>query len=434
MIPELGGAGLGGAVCFRYTAIVMRRLALLALFALLLPPGVLAEVAPEQTGVIATLPQPPRPHWVWSADPVLQRTALLDLDENRFLGMVNGGYGLPMPLFARSRPELYMPATYYSRGTHGTRTDVVEFYDTETLALRGEVEIPPKRATNAFSIGHAALTDDDRFAAIFNWTTGTSLSIVDVVARRFTGEIALPGCSLVFAAGPRRLFSLCGDGALFTVTLDDEGREASRATSAPFFDATRDPVMEKGVRLGKQWLFVSFAGRIHSVDASGAVPVFGEPWSIVSDAERAESWRPGGNQPLAAHGGSGRLYVLMHRGGPDTHKEAGEEVWIFDVAARRRVARVALVNPGITIYGFPLRPGAGWPAPIAALSDWAMDALTPAMVGFIEVTQDDQPLLVTASQFSGSLGVYDARSGAFLRRVGPTGWTSDVLQAPWGGP
>ena len=49
------------------------------------------------------------------------------------------------------------------------------------------------------------------------------------------------------------------------------------------------------------------------------------------------------------------------------------------------------------------------------------------------MTQDDRPLLFTASQFSGSLGVYDAMTGIFLRRVRPTGWTSDVLLAPWTG-
>jgi methylamine dehydrogenase heavy chain len=407
---------------------------LLLCLALLVAAPAAAQVAPEQTGRIETLPVPPRPHWVWSADPVLQRTALLDLDEGRFLGIVNGGYGLPMPLFPRTRPELYVPATYYSRGTHGTRTDVVEFYDTATLTLQGEVEVPPKRATNAFTIGHSALTDDDRFAALFNWTTGTSLSIVDVAARRFAGEIALPGCSLVFAAGPRRLFSLCADGALFTLQLNDDGSEAARATSKPFFDPKADPLIEKGARLGAQWLFASFEGHLYAVDASGAAPVFGEPWSLFSDADRAASWRVGGNQPLAAHRASGRLFVLVHQGGPDTHKEPGEEVWVYDVAARRRVARIPLLTPGVTILGFPIGPGAGWPAPVATVAQWAIDTFTPAMVGFIEVTQDEQPLLVTASQFSGSLGVYDARSGEFVRRVGPTGWTSDVLQAPWGGP
>jgi methylamine dehydrogenase heavy chain len=403
---------------------------LLVLAALLLPLRLLAEVAPEQPGQVDALPQPPSPHWVWSGDLLLQRTALIDTDSGRFLGIVNGGYGTQLAQFARRRPELYMPATYYSRGTHGTRTDVVEIYDTEHLALQGEVVIPAKRATNAVALGHSALSDDDRFLAIFNWTTGTSLTIVDVLERRFVDEIETPGCSLVYAAGPRRFISICADGAIFTLTLGDDGREASRTLSKPFFDPKVDPVTEKAVRLGNQWLFVSFAGVIHPIDVGGAEVTLAPTWSLFSDDDRKETWRIGGGQHLAVHAGSGRLYALVHRGGPDRHKEPGEEVWIYDVAKRERLTRVALLNPGFTIYGFPVTGGEG---AIGAFTDWLLDTFAPPLVGFITVTQDEKPVLVTASQFSGSMAIYDALSGEFLRRVGPTGFTSDVLQAPWGG-
>jgi len=389
-------------------------------------------VAPESTGKVETLPQPPHPHWVWTADLVLQRSALMDADSGRFLGMINGGYGTIMPLFSRTRPEIYVPATYYSRGTHGTRTDVVEIYDPATLGLTGEVEIPPKRATNAVALAHATLSDDDRFLALFNWTTGTSLSIVDTADRRFAAEIPTPGCSLVYAAGRRRFLSLCADGAAFTLTLDEQGQEASRAVSTPFFDPKTDPLTEKAVRVGDTWLFVSFAGVIHPVDVSGPELRFGEPWPLFTAADRTEDWRVGGLQHLAAHARSGRLYALVHRGGVDSHKDPGEEVWVYDIASHRRLQRIALRNPGFTIYGFPVTGSASVPAAVNRVMDWLLDHLAPALVGFIAVTQDDAPLLVTSSQFSGSLGIYDGLSGDFLRRVGPTGWTSDVLQAPWG--
>jgi hypothetical protein len=119
----------------------------------------------------------------------------------------------------------------------------------------------------------------------------------------------------------------------------------------------------------------------------------------------------------------------MHKGGRDTHKDAGEEVWIYDTAARRRVGRVVLRSPGVTIYGFPIDLGPRW----NWLWEWMIDKFAPALVTQIQVTQDEKPLLVTASQYMGSLGVYDARSGDFVRRVLPTGWTSDVVLAPWGG-
>jgi methylamine dehydrogenase heavy chain len=392
-----------------------------------------ADVAAEKTGQVERLPLPPSPHWVWVADLILQRAALVDADEGRFLGMVNGGYGTVMPLVPARRPEVYVPATYYSRGSRGERTDTIDIYDLATLTPVAEVIIPPKRATNAVALAHAALSDDDRFLATFNWTTGTSLSIVDVERRVFTAEIATPGCSLVYAAGPRRFFSICGDGSVFMVTLDEEGREAARERSQPFFDPKSDPVTEKAMRHGQQWVFVSFDGTVHTLDVSGAQVSFAEPWSLLGQADRDESWRIGGLQHLAVHQRSGRLYALMHRGGPDTHKEPGEEVWIYDLASKRRLERVALRNPGLTLYGFAIEVGRDWVWPFDQAFEWALNTLAPADIGFIQVTQDEQPLLLTASQFFGSIGVYDALSGAFLRRVQPTGWTSDVLVAPWGG-
>ena len=77
--------------------------------------------------------------------------------------------------------------------------------------------------------------------------------------------------------------------------------------------------------------------------------------------------------------------------------------------------------------------GHTWPWPFNRTCDWLLDTFAPAAINSIQVTQDDAPLLFTASQFSGSLGVYNALSGAFVRRVTPVGWTSDVMLAPWDG-
>ncbi len=411
--------------------LIIVRLALLLTVLTAVPMN--AEVAPEAPGRVETLAQPFRAHWVWVADLVLERMALVDLDAGRFLGLINGGYGTMTPLFPSRRAEIYVPATYYARRTHGERTDVLEIYDAPTLSPVAEVVLPPRRATNAIALGHAALSDDDRFVAIFNWTTGTSLSIVDVERRVFTAEILTPGCSLVYAAGPRRFLTLCADGSVFSVTLDDDGHEAAKTRSQPFHDPSTDPVTEKAVRYGNQWLFVSFEGKVHPVDVSGLEVRFGEPWSLLTGADRAATWRIGGLQHLAVHQRTGRLYSLMHRGGTDTHKDPGEEVWIYDLKSRQRVGRVKLVNPGVTIYGFPVAVGRTWIWPFNRMNDWVLNTFVPAAVGQIQVTQDDAPLLFTASQFTGSIGVYDGLSGAFARRVQPVGWTSDILLAPWGG-
>jgi uncharacterized membrane protein YphA (DoxX/SURF4 family) len=222
------------------------------------------------------------------------------------------------------------------------------------------VRIPPGRAINALSSANAALSDDERFVAVFDYTPATSLSIVDVQRRVFVGEIATPGCSLAYAAGPRRFAMLCADGALLTVTLDGAGREAGRERSQPFFDPVKDPVTEKAVRFGDSWIFVSFEGLVHPVDLSGPSPRFGERWSLLDSTDREEGWRIGGHQHLALHDPTGRLYSLMHQGGPDTHKQPGTELWVYDVAARKRLQRILLRSPASPTWACRW-PRLAWP-------------------------------------------------------------------------
>jgi methylamine dehydrogenase heavy chain len=254
--------------------------------------------------------------------------------------------------------------------------------------------------------------------------------VVDLEQRSFAGEIATPGCSLVYAAGARRFVSPCADGALLVVTLDASGREASKVRSQRFFDPWTDPVTEKAVRRGDAWIFVSFEGRVHAVDVSGAEPRFAEPWDLLSPEDRAEGWRVGGQQHLAVHAASGRLYSLVHQGPPDTHKDPGSELWVYDLAQRRRTDRIALRSPGLTYLGAPIDPGPRLFWPLDRLFELLL-SLAGIGVDGIAVTQDEQPLLVTGASFSGSLGVYDALSGEFLHRVAPGNMTTLVLQVPW---
>jgi methylamine dehydrogenase heavy chain len=389
-----------------------------------------AEVAVDPVGRVEALRAPLSPHVVWASDPLMRRMTLADLESGDTLGVIDGGYAITTALFARSRPELYVPETHYARGARGERTDVVTLYDALALRPLAEVEIPPRRAINTLPTANAALTDDDRFALVANMTPATSVSVVDLERRAFAGEIATPGCALVYAAGARRFFSLCADGALLLVTLDENGREAAKQRTAPFFDPQRDPLTEKAVRHGGAWLFASFEGRLHAVDVSGAEPRFPEPWDLVAPAERAEQWRIGGRQHLAVHVASGRLYSLVHQGPPDTHKHAGSEIWVHDVATRTRVARFAVHSPGVTYLGTPLEFGQDWIWPFHRLYGALLDLLPLGPDGIV-VTQDERPLLVTGAEFSGSLAVHDAGSGALLRRVAPGNATTAALQVPW---
>jgi methylamine dehydrogenase heavy chain len=389
--------------------------------------GAAAEpVAAEKIGEVARLPAAMGAHWVWASDQVLKRSALFDADSGKMLGMVNGGEGVaPLsPHVSRVRSEVYVVETVYSRGHRGERTDLVTIYDAVTLAVAGEVLIPPRRADNGNGAAIAALLDGDRFLVVLNQNPGTSVSVVDLESRSFVGEIATPGCALVLPVGPRRFGMLCGDGTAQAITLDDAGREASRARSEPFFDATHDPLTEKGVRDGTHWHFASFEGVLHAIDFAGEKPVAAASWSLFSESERTEGWRIGGLQHLALHAPSGRLYSAVHQGEAGSHKDAGPEVWVYDLAQRARVQRIEVGN---LMWAF-VRPRLGIEA--GGWADWLIGALLPGGADTLAVTGDDAPLLFAGERESGAVGVYDALTGEHLRDLEETGIGGGLLVVP----
>lgn len=311
------------------------------------------------------------------------RAGLFDAESGRLIGQIDTGYlGMELELSAKTA-HFFSAETYLSRGFRGTRTDVVTIFDAKTLAPTAEIEIPAKRLLGMPTSAHASLLDDERFLVAYNFSPASTVSVVDLERGVFAGEIEVAGCALVYPLGKRRFASLCGDGRLLELTLDDDGHEKARRVSAKFFDPALDPLLEKAVRVGGEWLFVSFAGDVHPVDASGAEIRFAAKWSLASADERAARWLPGGLQPFAAHASTGRLYALMHQGGAGSHKDPGESVWVYDLATKKRVQKIAL----------------------AELSSQ------------IAVSPDASPLLYSAFLGAPALVVYDARSGARLRAI-----------------
>ncbi len=350
---------------------------------------------------VATLPADHPPHWVWVDDISFfhmmdGRAYLVDADSGRFLGQVSpGGYFAHLNL-PKTRKEFYATATFYSRTTRGERTDAVIIYDPSTLGVIGEVVIPPKKHSGMPFLAYQALTDDERFLAVFNMTPAQSVTIVDLEKRSVATEHDTPGCALVYPNGLRRFHLLCGNGALRVVQLGADGSVEKSEATAGFFDPREDPITEKGVRVGSRWYYVSFSGNVHTADLAKATPRYEKPWSLLGDADRSEQWLPGGIQHLAAHAGRGELYSLMHQGGADTHKDPGTEVWVYDLKTKKRLRRIALAGPG--------------------------------MATSIQVTTDDAPLLLATFAANPALEVYDARSGKHLRTIEGLGETPLVIQ------
>jgi methylamine dehydrogenase heavy chain len=388
-----------------------------------------AEIQPDEHGKIATLPAQTGAHWVWVPDRILRHAQLFDGDTGSALGTLDGTFCLsgPTPLFSPQRGEIYIIDAVYSRGHRGERKDYVTIYDATTLAVRGEVEIPPRSASIGHGYAIAAVLDDQRFLVVFNQDPSNSVSVVDLEQRRFVDEIVIGGCALVYPTGGSRFGTLCGNGTALQVELDGDGHQARATHSEKFFDTVQDPLTEKGVRDGARWLFASFEGQLHAIDFSASQPVATPPWSLFTDAERQASWRIGGMQHLALHRASRRLYSLVHQGGPGSHKQPGSAIWVYDLDKHARVQEIAV--PGL-LPAF-VRPMLklerdGW-------VDWLLRHVLPNTGAHtIAVTQDAAPLLFVRHDEVGAIGVVDARTGVALRDIDEVGISGPLLIVPPG--
>jgi len=415
-------AGVTGAVAFATLSVVGTAVA--------------ADLAPEKVGNVFELPAKPGPHWFWASDILLHRTSLFDGADGRLLGTISSGSAgsgfVIFPLFSPARDEIYIAETYWSRGIRGERTDVVTVYDARTLKPKAEIPIPAKRGEYYPGNASNALTDDGRFMAVFNITPATSLSIVDVKERRFAAEVEAPGCSLVFAAGPRRFFMLCGNGSALVVNLDDRGNVARAERTEPFFDAVKDPITEKAVRRDDEWIFTSYDGVVHTVDVHGPSLAFGPTWSLLDDVDRDQQWRIGGLQHLAVHAASGRLFALMHQGPRDTHKDPGTEVWVYDLEERKRTRRIEVPSPLVSFIADQAKLGPVEAPGLAARVSRALLGATLPNPGVerILVTQGDEPLLITSSGFPPTITVHDADSGRVRTEVSEPGLGFSLFFTP----
>lgn len=374
--------------------------AILALAAAVCAPEAGAQLPADPEGSVEQVGQP-SPHWVWVNDMAFfafpdGKAFLVDGDRGKMLGMLSTGFSFTSVLVPKAGGVIYAPEIYFSRGSRGTRTDVVTLYDAAHLTPLAEIEIPPKRASVMPMPGAQALTDDDRFLLIYNFTPAQSVTVVDTRSRKFVGEIETSGCALAYPTGARSFFSICGDGALLETKLTEEGTLERRDRTAAFIDVLKDPLSEKGVRRGDTWLFASFEGVIHPLQTTANGIQARPTWPLFTREELAQHWRTGGLQHLAVHAASGRLFAIVHQGGTETHKDLGERIWVYDLTSHRKVQSISTRNK----------------------------------VGSIQISQDAQPLLFACSIESNRLDVYDATSGQYLRSVDSLGLTPTLLVNP----
>jgi methylamine dehydrogenase heavy chain len=287
---------------------------------------------------------------------------------------------------SKERDELYVAETFYSRGTRGERTDVLTIYDKANLAPIAEIPLPGGKrglvVANRYTI---QLSDGDRFMFLFNFTPAASVLMLDMSSREILSETAIPGCSLIYPTGNRGFSSLCSNGSMYSAQFDTNGQLIHQEKIDRFFNVDEDPLFDKPVFIGQTAFFPSFQGMMQAIDLSDKTPRPGEPWSLLSAAERQENWRPGGWQ-IASASDAGLIYVLMHsQGSNGSHKDGGSEIWAFDPKTQKRVSRLKLKNWGVSIE------------------------LTSGHTPYIVVTNADM-----------QLDIYSAKTGNWIKMIGDT--------------
>jgi hypothetical protein len=166
---------------------------------------------------------------------------------------------------------------------------------------------------------------------------------------------------------------------------------------------------------------------LHVIEFAGAQPVAAPPWPLFTETERDYEWRIGGMQHLALHRATHRLYSLVHKGGPGSHKAAGSSIWVYDVEQKKRVQKIAVPGllPAFARPFLELERG-GW-------GDWLMRQVLPNPGAHaIAVTQDAEPLLFVRHDQIGAVGVVDALSGSLVREIDEAGISGPLLIVPPG--
>lgn len=353
-----------------------------------------------ETLSIARMPEP-TPQRLYVSDISINhivdgRLHVIDGDTLKYLGMISTAYAGNATL-STDRRELYVATTYYSRLSRGERTDVVDIHDTQTLEHKGEIVIPARHAQALPYKGLARPSSDGRWLFVQNATPASSVTVVDLKARKFAAEIPTPGCWIVIPSQTdgRRFSTLCGDGTLQTIVLNDDGSPKSRARSARFFHPDEDPVFVQTDNIGDRHFFVSYKGQVYAADLSGDEPKVESPWPLATGAEARKGWRPGGYQLIAVHRKSGRLFVAVHAGGEEgSHKNPAQEIWVFDLEKKKRVTKL----PGHNAIA-------------------------------IAVSQADQPKLFAIDGMNMGLAVYDAGDKPrFLKRMEQIGEAATLME------
>jgi methylamine dehydrogenase heavy chain len=201
---------------------------------------------PPTEGVGVRKMPAPNPHWVLIDAPlygnfIVSQIYVVDGDSRKIVGMLTAGM-ISTAAISPDHSRIFVGDTFFSRGTRGSRTDVITVYDAKSLDPVSEIAIAPKRQLAAPDNLQLGATSDGRLLLVANMTPATSVTVIDLEASKVLGEIAIAGCAEFQLTGKRQFASLCGDGSILMVNFDDNGKPVSEKRSSVFFNAEKDPI------------------------------------------------------------------------------------------------------------------------------------------------------------------------------------------------
>jgi methylamine dehydrogenase heavy chain len=323
----------------------------------------------------------------WSGSVVI-----FDADKGKIEGQLPAAHDGVVAL-APDYSRFYISETMWTHGNRGTRLDLLSIYDSKTLNLVKEIELPG-RAVVGDKLRNLDVNASGTRAYVYSMRPAASIVWVNLVNQTLGGTVEIPGCALVFPWGEDGVSSLCGDGSMAIVSAP-AGAAPKVTHTKPFFDAANDPIFDNSLidKAANKAVFLSYTGLIYTATL-GAEPAIDKPWSIQESAgfKRAGTgvgelaWRPGGIQPIAWHKDSDRLYVLMHAGNYWSHHTTASEIWVLNLKTH------------------------------ALLMRYPINAKPDANVRSIVVSQKAKPLMYLLSENDGHI-VLDADTGEELRRI-----------------
>lgn len=344
--------------------------------------------------VVLTAPKPDARR-VYVQDPAhfaaVTQQFVIDGSSGEVIGMTDGGF-LPHPLPADDGSFLAQVSTVFERIARGKRTDYVEIFDPETLLPTADIELPeaPRFLVGTYQWMNALSPDNSRLL-FYQFSPAPAVGVVDLAGGKFDRMVEVPDCYHIFPASADVFYMNCRDGSL--ARIDISGTEPA-VTNTEVFHGEEELLINHpafSTRSGRL-VWPTYTGKIFQMDLTAEGAVFREPVEALTEAERAEGWRPGGWQQTAYHRKSDRIFLLVDQRDQWRHKAASRFVVVLN-GAGERLAKFELGHE----------------------------------IDSINVSQDDEPLLYALSAGTQTLHIYDAASGEELRSVDQLGRGPQIL-------